>query len=51
MIESRADMKKYESKIEGFNKKLSRGDLDQDLRRSISEDKKNEEKLFSQVCA
>ena len=49
LTQSRSDMKKYESKIEAFDKKLSKGDLDKDLRRSLTEDKREEEKLFNQV--
>lgn len=49
LIESRADMKKSQSKIDAFDKKLSNGNLDPDLRKSLSEDKKEEEKIYSQV--
>ena len=49
LTQSRSDMKKSESKIAAFDKKLSNGKMDKDLRNSIAEDKKEEEKVFNQV--
>jgi hypothetical protein len=49
LLQSRSDMKKSQSKIDAFSKKLSNGNLDVDLRKSLSEDKKEEEKIFNQV--
>jgi hypothetical protein len=49
LTQSRSDMKKSESKIAAFDKKLSNGKMDKDLRNSIAEDKKEEEKIFNQV--
>ena len=49
LLQSRSDMKKSQSKIDAFDKKLSNGNLDVDLRRSLTEDKKEEEKIFNQV--
>ena len=49
MIQARSDMKKQESKMEVFDKKLAKGDLDKDLKRSLIEDRKEEEKIYNQV--
>ena len=49
LTQSRSEMKKSESKIAAFDKKLSNGKMDKDLRNSIAEDKKEEEKIFNQV--
>ena len=49
LTQSRSDMKKSESKIAAFDKKLSNGKMDKDLRNSIAENKKEEEKVFNQV--
>ena len=49
MIQARSDIKKQEGKMEVFDKKLSKGDLDKDLKRSLIEDRKEEEKIYNQV--
>ena len=49
LLQSRADMKKYDSRMDVFDKKLEKGDLDKDLRKSLSEDRKEEEKLYNKV--
>lgn len=50
MLQARSDIKKQEGKMEVFDKKLGKGGLDKDLKKSLSEDRKEEEKVYNQVC-
>lgn len=50
LTQSRSDMKKSEVIIDGFEKKMSKSNIDKDLKGSLLEDMRAEEKVFNQVC-
>lgn len=49
LIQSRSDMKKSGSIIEGLEKKISKNNIDKDLKSSLLQDQRAEEKIFNQV--
>ena len=49
LTQSRSDMKKSEAIIDGFEKKMSKNNIDSDLKGSLLQDMRAEEKNFNQV--